>query len=334
MNHLLNHRKIPFALGSFARGINSAFLGVVQDEWVIPVRAFDVLKFGPDVTLFDLLNDWDSSFALLKDAVAAGAWAGHRVRSADLIPRAPLPQARQIFCTGANYRKHVVEMVIAMGSPETEGMDTEQRRAFGTAYVARQIAESNPYIFMKPSTAIAGPCDDLVLSGLSECVDWEIELGAVIGAPAYRVSRADALAFVAGYMIVNDLTARDKVRRTDPGAIGPDWIAAKGAPGFLPIGPLFVPAEFIADPHDLGMRLAVNGEIMQDDRTSDMTFDIARQIEYLSAHSRMMPGDILCTGSPAGNGVTRGRYLKDGDVMEAEIDGLGRQIVRCIRSMT
>ena len=330
---LLNHREIPFALGSFSNGSGKAFLGLVQDEWATPVTAFEALQFAPEVTLFDLLGDWGSSFAALKAAIATDARVDQRVRLADLVPHAPLPQSRQVFCTGANYRKHVIEMVVVMDSPETEGMDAEQRRDFGAAYVARQIAESNPYIFMKPATSIAGPCDDLILPGFSERVDWEIELGVVIGAPTYRVPRTDAPAFIAGYMIVNDLTARDKVRRSDPGAIGPDWIAAKGAPGFLPTGPLFVPAEFVPDPHDLGMRLIVNGETMQDDRTSDMTFDIPRQIEYLSAHSRLLPGDILCTGSPAGNGITRGQFLKEGDVMEAEIDGLGRQITHCIRSV-
>lgn len=288
--------------------------------------------YSAPVTLRALLDDWEAALPRLKDALARGSNAPH-IPLADLYVHAPIPDARQVFCTGANYRKHVVEMVVTLGSPpDTDGMDAEARRAFGETYVARQQAEANPYVFMKPVTTIAGPNDILELPHFSEKADWEIELGAVIGRRTHRIALEDALACVAGYMIVNDLTARDKVRRTDPGAIGPDWVSAKGAPGFLPTGPFFVPAEFVPNPHDLAMRLIVNGVVMQDDRTSDMTFDIARQIEFIARHALMLPGDILCTGSPSGNGVVRGIFLKDGDVMEAEIEGLGKQTVRCQQS--
>lgn len=215
--------------------------------------------------------------------------------------------------------------------PDTDGMNAQEKRAFGEAYVARQLAESEPYVFMKTVSSIAGPCDDLILPDFSDKADWEIELGAVIGHVPKGTTRKSALSCVAGYMVVNDLTARDKVRRTDPGAIGPDWLSAKGAPGFLPTGPYFVPAAYVADPQNLMMTLKVNGEVMQSESTSDMTFDIAWQVAFIARHVRMLPGDILCTGSPAGNGVTRGRFLKAGDVMEAEIAGLGQQVVRCIK---
>ena len=186
---------------------------------------------------------------------------------------------------------------------------------------------------MKSVSSISGPLDDLVLPEFSSKIDWELELAVVIGAPTLRASRSEYSNSVAGYMMVNDITARDKVRRTDVGALGPDWLASKGAPGFLPMGPYFVPREFVADPHDLGLRLKVNGELMQDDRTSDMTFDIGRQIECISAQVLMLPGDVLCTGSPAGNGVARGRFLKPGDLIEAEIEGLGQQVVHCVSSL-
>jgi 2-keto-4-pentenoate hydratase/2-oxohepta-3-ene-1,7-dioic acid hydratase in catechol pathway len=221
-------------------------------------------------------------------------------------------------------------MVVVLGvGAETEGMNEEEKRRFGEAYVSRQRAEAEPYIFMKPVTAIAGPDTTLPLPDFSDRIDWELELAAVIGKPTHRVSEADALSHVAGYMIANDVTARDRVNRTDAGAIGPDWIAAKGAPGFLPIGPDFVPSQFVGDPQQLAMKLLVNGVTMQDDSTSDMTFSVARQIAYLSRFAKLCPGDIICTGSPAGNGVTQGIFLKDGDVMEAEIERLGRQLIRC-----
>lgn len=319
---------MSFALGSFAASGGAPFLGVVRGGAVTPATE---LGFADDATLFDLLQDWPASLDALERALVGAD--GIRVALADLTPCAPVPQARQIFCTGANYGRHVVEMVVALGvSPETDGMDAQGRERFGERYVERQRAEAEPYVFMKPVTAIAGPCDTLELPLFSDRADWEIELAAVIGVEAWRADRADALRHVAGYMVANDLTARDKVRRSDPGAIGADWLAGKGSPGFLPTGPWFVPAKFVPDPHDLGLRLLVNGEVMQDGRTSDMTFDIPRQIEWISRHARMLPGDILCTGSPAGNGVVRGLFLKNGDVMEAEIEGLGRQVTRCVAS--
>ena len=319
-----------FAFGRFIGEQRDAFTGVVVGDMVYLVSDL-APAFHRDVTLAQMLDDWDNGLTAVRNAVASIGTGVGGTPLADLKPLAPLPTPRQIFCTGANYGRHVVEMVVLMGvGAETDGMDDIERRRFGESYVARQRAEAAPYVFMKPVTAVAGPCDPLTLPHYSQNADWEIELGVVIGKPTYRVSRAEALSHIAGYMVVNDVTARDKVRRTDPGAIGPDWIAAKGAPGFLPSGPYLVPAECVRDPHDLGMRLIVNGELMQDDRTSDMTFDIARQIEAISATTLMLPGDILCTGSPAGNGIVRGIFLKDGDVMEAEIEGLGRQMVHCI----
>ena len=294
-----------FSLGSFSQGGGAPFLGLVRGTHVTPVA--DLAPAFAGRTLFDLLQDWNASFAALRSALPSEA---HGVPMDSLSVHAPIPQARQIFCAGAAYRKHVVEMVVTLGdSPGTDGMDADARRIYGEAYVDRQAAEANPYVFMKPVTSIAGPNDPLELPPFSERIDWEIELAAVIGRDTHRVARADALGNVAGYMVANDVTARDKVRRTDPGAIGADWLAAKGAPGFLPTGPLFVPSAFVPDPHDLAMRLSVNDEVMQDDRTDDMTFDIPRQIEWISSYARMLPGDILCTGSPSGNGVVRGIFL-------------------------
>jgi len=318
-----------FRLGCFRKAGGPPFVGVVLNERVTPLSQLQA-GYTSGTTMIDLLQDWSESMGRLKVSVARGLEDGFPVKSLEAC--APVPKAPQVFCTGTNYASHVVQMMIAVGlSPDTDAMNAEQRRAYGEAYVARQKVESSPYVFMKPSTAISGPNDPLVLPSYSAKSDWELELGAVIGRPAYRVSRADALSYVAGYMVVNDMTARDKVFRKDPGAFGPDWVASKGAPGFLPTGPYLVPAEFIPDPYALRMQLWLNGETMQDDYTRNMTFDIARQIEFVSTYARMLPGDILCTGTPGGNGVTRGRFLRQGDLMEAEIEGLGRQSVRCMQ---
>ncbi len=296
----------------------------------MPVAELAAGRVPADVTLDWFLEDWAVRLTLVEDALAADADRTHRIALTGMRALSPLPRPPQIFCAGANYGKHVVEMVIAHGAgPLSEGMDTDQRRSLAEAHVAQQKIDGAPYIFMKTVSSVAGPCDPLKLVSFSNQLDWELELGVVIARDTYQVSREDALSCVAGYMIVNDVTARDKVKRPEVGAMGPDWLASKGGPGFLPTGPYLVPAKFVADPQNLAMRLSVNGEIMQDDTTADMTFNIARQIEFISAHVRLLAGDLLCTGSPAGNGVARGIFLKDGDVMEAEIEGLGRQRVVC-----
>ncbi|MFD0203643.1 MULTISPECIES: fumarylacetoacetate hydrolase family protein [Saccharothrix] len=135
---------------------------------------------------------------------------------------------------------------------------------------------------------------------------------------------------VAGYTIANDLTARDLVFRPDMREIGTDWLRSKNAPGFTPLGPYLVPAEFVGDPSDLRLTLKLNGETMQDESTEDMIFDVARMVSYASQTTTLLPGDLVLTGSPAGNGMHHGRLLRDGDVMESTITGLGVQRTRCV----
>lgn len=177
----------------------------------------------------------------------------------------------------------------------------------------------------KPVSCIAGPFAPLTVSPALQTLDWEVELGVVIGRPAYRVSRAEAMSCVAGYCTVNDITLRERLVRAEPKGMGTDFLQAKGGPGWLPLGPWLVPAAQVEDPYALRMTLKLNGEVMQDGLAGDMLFDIAEQIAYLSAHVQLLPGDLLCTGSPAGFGQHHGRFLRPGDVMEAEVHGLGAQ---------
>jgi 2-keto-4-pentenoate hydratase/2-oxohepta-3-ene-1,7-dioic acid hydratase in catechol pathway len=282
-------------------------------------------------SLLDLTGHWEHNLAALSVAVAEGWPDAFAVPLRQLRIHAPLTDPGQVICAGANYRKHVIDLVVARGSGElTQGMSLEQRREAVAAQMDARAATGEPYAWSKPVTAIAGPDDDLVLPRWARDVDWELELAVVIGRPTYQVSRAEALAHVAGYMVVNDVTARDKIFRPDLKGIGTDWLVGKGAPGFLPCGPFLVPRSRIADPYALRIVLKLNGETMQDESVSDMLFGIERLIEYVAAHVRLSPGDILCTGSPAGNGAHFGRYLRAGDVMEGSIAGLGTQTVRCV----
>jgi 2-keto-4-pentenoate hydratase/2-oxohepta-3-ene-1,7-dioic acid hydratase in catechol pathway len=152
----------------------------------------------------------------------------------------------------------------------------------------------------------------------------------VIGRRARHVSPEHAMEHVAGYAVVNDVTAREHIFRHDGSALGADWLSGKCFPTFLPFGPMVVPRQFVPDPYALTIRLSVNGKIYQDETTADMMISIERQIAYLSDRVELMPGDLICTGSPYGNGSAFGVFLKPGDVMEAAITGLGTQRNPCI----
>jgi 2-keto-4-pentenoate hydratase/2-oxohepta-3-ene-1,7-dioic acid hydratase in catechol pathway len=236
---------------------------------------------------------------------------------------------RQVFCTIGNYRAQWLEAALdADDGPHGPGADA--RRTQALAAMAARRRDGTPYVCHKGNAGIAGPCDPLVLPPTLEQLDWEVELGVVIGRPAWQVAVPDALQHVAGYCIVNDLTRRDRIFRDDVKALGSDWLQSKAAPGWLPCGPWFVPAWQVDDPQRLRLRLQLNGETMQDGDTGDMLFGIAEQIAYLSRHTRLLPGDLVCTGSPAGFGSHHRRFLRAGDIVEATIDGLGRQRVHCV----
>ena len=145
-----------------------------------------------------------------------------------------------------------------------------------------------------------------------------------------RVSANDALDYVAGYTIANDITARDLVRREDVGSLGADWLAAKSSPCFLPVGPYLTPRRFVEDPQKLQVTLRLNADVMQDESTADMIYSLASIIEHISRHVQLWPGDLVLTGSPSGNGTHYNRYITDQDVLEGEITGLGVQRNPCI----
>jgi len=237
---------------------------------------------------------------------------------------------RQIFCSGANYRKHVVDLIVDQAAPETEKMTPEERRRHAEKVMDERAARGRPFVFTKIVSAVTGPFDPIVLPRDVRQPDWELELGVVIGKAARRVGRSDALGCVAGYVIVNDITSRELVYRRDVPQMGMDWLACKSAPTFLPVGPYLVPAALVPDPQRLQITLKLNGETKQDESTADMIFDVARLIEHISSYVQLLPGDLICTGSPAGNGTHYNRYLRDGDELEGTISGLGTQRNPCV----
>ena len=245
---------------------------------------------------------------------------------ADVTLTAPV-QPRQVLQAGANYREHVIELVAA-GLTQNSDRTPDEARAFAAKLMDDRKANGEPYFFIGLPACIVGDDVPLVLPSYSEVHDWELELAVVIGKEAFRVSKEDALDHVAGYTIVNDITTRDLVFRKDMKEIGTDWYRAKNAPGFLPTGPFLVPSQFVADPHSLTLKLTLNGDTMQDAVTDDLLFDIPALISAASENMPLLPGDLLLTGSPAGNGIVHGRLLRDGDVMVSVIEGLGTQTTR------
>ncbi|MFJ8825480.1 fumarylacetoacetate hydrolase family protein [Streptomyces sp. NPDC102467] len=314
----------PYALGTLSALGQETFPALLRrgGSVVNLRRSFD----APGLTMLDVMEDWDrlsSAFAELAERPCGDdpSVTAFRVHA----PIAP----RQVLQSGANYRQHVIDLHVAHRDG-SDGLSEEEARAEAAEIMDRRAAEDLPYVFIGLPSAITGPYDDVVLPAWAKKPDWELELAAVIGRPAYQVSTEQALAHVAGYTIANDLTDRATVFRRDMPQIGTDWLRSKNAPGFTPLGPWIVPSQSVATPDDLQVTLKLNGETMQDESTKDMIFSVARLISYLSQTVRLLPGDLVLTGSPAGNGMHWGRLLRDGDVMDATITGLGAQRTRCV----
>ncbi len=184
-----------------------------------------------------------------------------------------------------------------------------------------------PWHFLKAGrSTLAAPGDTVLITGVSKTMDWEIELAAVIGLAAKNVALAEALDYVAGYTIANDLSARDMGRRPHVPDTAPfkfDWVAHKNFDGSCPLGPWIVPSRDIPDPQQLGLKLWVNDVIKQDSNTSQMIFTLAEQIAHLSSRITLQPGDVILTGTPAGVGAARPEFLKPGDVVKLWIENIG-----------
>lgn len=310
-----------FALGTF----NSA--GIDFPGFVVDDHVFDVRSLLPAVRVTgDLFSEWDTNLDAIQAAVsdpdALAALGGVPLTDVRVLP--PVQPIGPILAAGANYREHILQMSVAHQLGRSDAT-AEELWAEAAAQNDERRRIGDPYIWTGIPSAVSGAHDDVQLPDFGEEIDWELELGVVIGRTAHRVAVADAYDYVAGYTIVNDITARTLVPRDDMAKIGTDWFRAKNQPTFFPTGPYLVPARFVPDPTALQIQLRLNGELMQDAVTDDLLFDIPSLISYASSVAILRPGDLLITGSPAGNGSHWKRFLQDGDVMEATITGLGTQ---------
>src|SRR5665213_1706298 len=260
-------------------------------------------------TTLGILTDWAAADKHLAELAAKPGTAGVAIDWKQM--RAPIPQPGAIYCAGANYGDHVREMAAGQGrepepDPHTLGL--------------------KPWHFIKSTHSVVGPGAIVKIPSASKKLDWEVELAAVIGKTAKDVEQADALKYVAGYTVANDLSARDFGWRPPMPPTSPfyaDWLAHKSFDGSCPLGPWIVPASDVGDPHNLGIRLWLNGTLKQDSNTAQMIFNLAEQIAQLSLRITLHPGDVILTGTPAGVGAGRNEFLKAGDSLELWCENVG-----------
>ena len=259
----------------------------------------------PDLS--SMLADWDRWCDRIEAAIESGARPAP-IPAAAIAWLPPIPSPRKLICLGTNYKAHAAE--VAADQPKL------------------------PYAFLKPpSTTLTGSGRDVTLLADAQMNDWEIELAVVIGRSARNAPEADALAHVAAYAVMNDVSVRDHIADR-PKFLGVDWVLAKAADGYAPMGPWLTPARFVRDPQALDMELTVNGQTMQKSNTREMLFGVAATIAHLSRTMTLEAGDIIATGTPEGVGFGRKPpvFLQDGDVVRCTIEGLGTLENRFVRA--
>jgi 2-keto-4-pentenoate hydratase/2-oxohepta-3-ene-1,7-dioic acid hydratase in catechol pathway len=308
-----------FALGTFAGADGEPFPGLVVEDRVHDLRP----EFADTLSM---LGDWDASLARLHE-LAESAGDGEPLDA--LRPLPPVHPSGQVLCGGANYYKHLRQMVVAHLKREGDTRPEEELQAEAVEVAARRSREENPFVFAGLPGALCGARDDVVLWGPGKEHDWELELAMVLGRGGRAIAEEDAMSHVAGYTMSNDVSTRDVMFR--PGFPMTDFLMTKMRPTFFPTGPYIVPAEFVPDYRALRITLKVNGEPMQDEGIDDIIYGVEQLVAYASRVVELRAGDLLLTGSPAGNAAHHGgRWLVPGDLMEGEITGLGMQRNKCV----
>lgn len=259
----------------------------------------------PHASVLEMLEHWDDVLPALDRLaeIARGGAPSLPMHTCTIHP--PVDAPRQIFCAGANYRQHVIDITLDMGAGP-EDLEGEALRCWAETMMDERARNGEPYVLMKPLGALAGAFDAVEVPTPEVELDWELELAVIIGRKGYRIDRSNAVEPVAGYAVANDLSARQLIRRKDYPQLGTDWFRAKGQKSFLPLGPYLVPAKFVPDPEKLAMRLSVDDVLMQNACTDDMVFGIARLIEYISASTRCFPATSSVQGRPQATALTMG----------------------------
>jgi 2-keto-4-pentenoate hydratase/2-oxohepta-3-ene-1,7-dioic acid hydratase in catechol pathway len=277
-------------------------LGIVRGDRIIDAAAVIGAGWrGPAPTgLLDLIRQGPEAWDRMRELSEAAAGDSSRPLG-DVMFEAPIPRPlKNVFCLGRNYIAHAEEAARARG----------QEVKIPTV----------PVIFTKAPTTVTGPFDDILVErGVTQQVDWEVELGLVIGVTGRNIPRADAFRHVFGYTVINDLSARDLQQQHL------QWFKGKSLDGFCPMGPVLVTPDEFGDPQSKRLQLRVNGATKQDGNTAKMIFAVDAIIEWISKGLTLEAGDIIATGTPDGVGMARTpqEFLVDNDVVEAEVEGIG-----------
>jgi 2-keto-4-pentenoate hydratase/2-oxohepta-3-ene-1,7-dioic acid hydratase in catechol pathway len=312
-------REGSYRLATYAGADGVARAGIVIDQHIHDIER-ELIRAGAHPTplpwsVLSILGKWPHFSPMLRQLArdirsGGGLREGHPLAAVSLLP--PIMYPGTIFCAGANYKDHVREMSRALSLPEEP--DPHE-------------VGLKPWHFLKPSApCVRGTHSRIALPGYSRRVDWEAEIALVIGKPCRNVGENEALDYVAGLTIVNDLSARDHLKRDQVAPDSPfhfDWVSQKCFDGALPMGPWICPLDELEDLQDLPIKLWVNDELMQDSSSANLIFSFAEQVAHLSTRLTLRPGDVIATGTPAGCGVARGRFLRPGDRVRIRVDGIG-----------
>lgn len=290
------------------RGIPRAGLLVEEKEVIDMELALKARKAAieglPSTSILSVLENWENILPELRDMASHNSQPPSAVAGLlfDIRLTAPILYPPNIYCAAANYLDHSKEM-------KDEKLPDK--------------GQSRPYFFAKLSRqTVIGPGESIQIPYPEAKVDWEAEIGVVIGRRCRHVKASEAMEYVAGFTIINDVSDRARNFRND-WFFKFDWLGGKSFDSSAPMGPWITPMEFIPDPHKLTIQLWVNDELMQDASSHQMHFTIPEQIEYLSDLITLLPGDVIATGTPSGVGHARGLYLRPGDRVKITIEGLG-----------
>jgi 2-keto-4-pentenoate hydratase/2-oxohepta-3-ene-1,7-dioic acid hydratase in catechol pathway len=285
----------------FGAVLNSRVVDLVDNP-----RAVGPLRAKKPRSILELLALGDAGIDAARTTAERTIKAGDGVRRlSSLRLAAPIPRPGKLLALAGNYSEHL--------------------RESGHEWAAKDL--STPRVFMKPSTAVTGPFDPIIYPANGNHIDWEGEFGVVIGKTARFVKATDAMDYVAGYTVIDDVSERKlkvETKRADrDGDKWFDWLNGKWFDSFAPMGPALVLKDEVPDPHKLTLQTRVNGELKQNASTGQMIFSVAELIEWASRWMTLEPGDVIATGTPSGVGSASGTFLKPGDVVEIEIEKIG-----------
>ena len=305
-----------FKLGTFSKNGGKPFAAIVLDDNAIGIAEAAKAAGKPapaGATIQDMLDDWDRSFAQLQEIAAAlpkGTPDAAPVASLTALP--PVGRPGKMFYAAQNFQEHVDEMLRAGMTPKEGPKFTGEK------------STSKPYLFLKAPSCLAGATDDIEIPRELKRIDWEAEIACTINKRGKRIKAERALDHIAGWMTTNDVSARDLQIRADRPGLRSDWLNGKSHDRFAPMGPYLVPRAFVKDHMNLFLRLTVNGAVKQNGNTSQFIFTPEEQIEYASGILSLETGDIFVCGTCGGVGQGTNTFLNVGDVMETEVEGLGK----------